>query len=366
MIIDSVFSCTSCGCCAAFCPTQCLEMKLDNNGFYRPKLVSKDKCTYCNLCEKICPSLNQKVNNNNPKAFSVVSNNEDVLKTTSSGGSCFELAIIAISLGFRACSVVYNYDKHIAEHVIISNALELEQTKGSKYMQSYTFDAFSKIMDGSKYIVFGTPCQIAGIENMATLKKMRNNFLLVDFFCHGTPSMKLWKKYISEKDYKKIKKVHFRSKEFGWHKFSFKFEYKDGTCFSDSKRNKFYTFFLGNYCLNDSCYECPYKGLKSEADIRVGDFWGQKYKNIDTGVSVVLAYTDTALKYVEKLKNSCTIKEETVSCAIEGQMPKSPIKPNCRKFVLKAFDTNISLNNIFNIGLLPSRLIRKIKILINR
>jgi coenzyme F420-reducing hydrogenase beta subunit len=364
IVIDTVKNCTGCACCAIVCSTKCIEIELDNDGFYHPVIRDLDKCTKCNLCEKICPVLNNKTNNNTPKAYSVVSKNKETLRTTSSGGASFEIAKSALLLGYKVCAAVYNYEKHITEHIIISNNDKLEATKGSKYMQSYTLKAFERIFDGSKYIVFGTPCQIAGVENIATMRNMRDNFILVDFFCHGTPSMKLWKKYIDEMNKKEINKIYFRSKEYGWHTFSLKFKYKDNTSYSDANNNLFYSFFLGNYCLNNSCYECSYKALNSAADIRVGDFWGKKYIKVDTGVSGVLAFNDLAIKLIENLKNKCIVNDETIADTIDGQMSKSPVKSICRKHILKSFDKNVTLDRIFKIDLFPSRLIDKVKSII--
>lgn len=364
MVMESVIDCTGCGCCAAFCPSKCLSMAFDTEKFYHPKLADLAKCTNCNLCDRICPTLNTVVPQNTPEAFSVIAKNEEELMSVTSGGAAFELAKIALAHGYKVCAVTYNYDKHMARHIIIDSMEELEESKGSKYMQSYTADAFSQLLDGSKYMVFGTPCQISGIEKIASMKNMRDNFLLVDFFCHGTPSMKLWEKYIAENGGAKIKKIHFRSKEKGWHTLSIKFHYKDGTSYTDAKRNLFYTFFLGDYCLNNSCYNCSFKSLSSAADIRVGDFWGRKFIDVDTGVSSVLAFTESALRFIEKLRTSCKVNNETIDETIDNHMLKSPLKPKCREFVLKSFDSSIDLIKIYNICLFPIHVLRKIRSLI--
>jgi len=98
MVIDTVNNCTGCGCCAVVCPTKCLEMKLNDDGFYRPSMNDLDKCTKCNLCDKICPALNNKFSNNEPKAYSVISKNQEILSTTSSGGACYELSKNALKI----------------------------------------------------------------------------------------------------------------------------------------------------------------------------------------------------------------------------------------------------------------------------
>lgn len=360
MVLKKMVNCTGCGCCAAFCPSQCLDMRLNDEGFYCTVLTDSEQCNGCNLCEKVCPVIGAGTAQKNPKAFSAVVNDKETLMSVTSGGACYEIAKIALTQGYKICAVIYNYKKHNAEHVIITDIEELEETKGSKYMQSYTVEAFRQLFDGSKYAVFGTPCQIAGIEKYAAMKNMRENFLLIDLFCHGVPSMRLWQKYIGEKGENKISGIHFRSKEYRWHTSAIKINYTDGTCIIDSENNLFNTFFLRNYCLNTSCYKCPYKALNSNADIRAGDFWGSKYDDVETGISSVLAFTLSGLRFIKELKKTCKVTDEIIDDAIEGQMFDSPAKPIYRRLVLRCLGTGITLYSIYRFILFPFRVYRKI------
>jgi len=45
--------CKRCGICAAFCPTEAIE--LDEWDY--PHLARPEKCTMCHLCEKLCPDF---------------------------------------------------------------------------------------------------------------------------------------------------------------------------------------------------------------------------------------------------------------------------------------------------------------------
>lgn len=49
--------CCGCSACAQCCPTQCIKMEADKEGFLYPK-VDSEKCINCNLCTKICPVIN--------------------------------------------------------------------------------------------------------------------------------------------------------------------------------------------------------------------------------------------------------------------------------------------------------------------
>ena len=50
-----------------------------------------------------------------------------------------------------------------------------------------------------------------------------------------------------------------------------------------------------------TCYECAYR-TASAADIRLGDYWGPRYKDDKNGVSMVIAMTITGEKILEELK----------------------------------------------------------------
>ena len=357
--------CTGCGVCVAICPKKCLKMELDANGFYRA-VCDESACIQCGLCDKVCPKFMDIKDAEVACAVSAVSKDEKTLGSTSSGGLCYEIAKKALLSGKKVCACVYNYEQHRAEHAVITTVADLEATKGSKYFQSYTADAFCELLDGSEWVVFGAPYQIAAVDAMAKTKKLRDKMLLVDFFCHGTPSMNLWKKYVEEQGGSNIQKIDFRSKEFGWHSFSLRFTYQDASIGTDYKDNMFYTFFFGNYCLGDACYECHFKALKSAADLRVGDFWGEKYRDDKKGVSCCVAFTERGRTELEALSSVCRICDETVDEMLKEQMVKSPACPKQRGVVLKRLRERKKLKTIYNTTLLPYRVKCKIKSILGR
>lgn len=190
MAINLVKDCSGCGLCNLVCPEKCIDIKLNKEGFFVSD-VNMDKCINCKICEKACPQL-RSVFYKPINFYIAYSNNDEVLKTTTSGGVAYELAKVAIDKGYKVCAVRLNKDLNNAEHYICDNLKDLEDSKGSKYIQSYTVKAFSKLFNDDKYIVFGTPCQIAAINNTAELLNKRGNLLLVDFFCHGVPTNNIW------------------------------------------------------------------------------------------------------------------------------------------------------------------------------
>ena len=64
---------------------------------------------------------------------------------------------------------------------------------------------------------------------------------------------------------------------------------------------------------------CKYKYDKSSADIRIGDLWGETYKDDDKGVSALVAFTKKGHDVVKNLTN-VTLIEHPFEVVAEGQM----------------------------------------------
>lgn len=73
-------------------------------------------------------------------------------------------------------------------------------------------------------------------------------------------------------------------------------------------------------CLGPQCQNsCKYKYDKSSADIRIGDLWGDTYKDDQKGVSALVAFTEKGYDVVENLTNVSLI-EHPLEIVAEGQM----------------------------------------------
>lgn len=274
----------------------------------------------------------------------------------SSGGIAYELSLKFLSGGYKICAAKYDADNKIVGHYIIENEEELKGSVGSKYLQSNTQEAFSNISTRDKYVVIGTPCQIDMWRRYLRKIKKEDNFVLIDFFCHGVPSYNIWTKYLSENNLidRKIESVTWRDKSNGWHQSwnicvvkSTEFGDQEPSYQSSSKDGDLFFFmFLSNCALNPACYsQCKYKEFNSSADIRLGDLWGNLYKDNDEGVSACVAFTpigDYALESINATLFTCS-KEEVA----EGQMKSHIVKPWYYSLVAKAVvSPHISLKSI--------------------
>lgn len=296
--------CSSCGVCAIACPTNCITISLNEDGFYRP-IVDAEKCTSCGICKKVCYQYLETsepfVNYFRDKAiYGAWSKDEETRLASSSGGVGHELIKAALQNGYQACGVIFDAEKDTCMHQIAQSEQEAENFRSSKYLQSYTPEAFSQFKKDEKYLVVGTPCQIYGLRQWLRLKKWEDHFILIDFFCHGTPTYLLWKKYQEyiRKKYalRAFKEVKFRSKEkSSWHKNAMKIsdinnkDYLQTRAFS---KDIFFKFFLSDTCLNEACYQCRLRLDFSASDIRLADFWGKKYIGNEDGVTLIAINTD--------------------------------------------------------------------------
>lgn len=306
--------CTSCQLCASMCAREAIKIELNEDGFYRP-VVDADKCTDCGLCTKVCYKFDEDVKITTKEQlshtdlYSAWSNDDELVRNTTSGGIGDLLAHELLKEGYKVVGCVYNDEKVRAEHRIAITEEELIPFRGSKYIQSYTFEALKEVVKNcrqEKYAVFGTPCQIYALSRIADMKKVRDQFVFVDFYCHGCPSLHMWTKY---QDYIKKSKnldhfdrVDFRSKAAGWGAFNV-VVVVDGKPVFKSKKNLrgFYELFFCDQVLNDGCNECQLRGTLEYTDIRMGDFWGKKFLDNTRGVSGISVVTERGREIFESV-----------------------------------------------------------------
>ncbi len=339
--VAHIAHCYGCGVCAINCGQKAIEMQLDKYGFYHP-VVDANKCTDCGLCRKNCAYLDNRlaVEEKMPQEwFAGWSEDAETVASCSSGGVAYELAKKAISSGYKVIGVRYDVEKGRAEHIVCARMEDLEQTKGSKYLPSYTVDAFAQIKKGEKWMVVGTPCQIDSLRRYVKMRKMDDDVMLVDFYCHGVPSYTMWRKYSELMLHDgNVKGIAFRAKKnyatgekIDWHNsYVVTSEDRNGEKYQpgiQQHRDWFGYYFLDNLCLGEQCYEkCKYKMYKCAADIRIGDAWTSTYGDNEKGVSAVLAFTDKGAEMLSALEN--VHKEEIgLETLCEGQMQVMPSKP---------------------------------------
>ena len=351
--ISKFSNCFNCGLCGIVCPQTIISIRRNPEGFYAPLIIDEEKCIECELCLKVCAFNTplSKNKENNTDYFSAWSNDKAIRATSSSGGIAYELSRQAFKYGYKVITVKFDAESGCAMHYIAECQDELALSQGSKYVQSLTHLAFKSIEKGERYMVFGTPCQIHSLRNLICMKHIQDDFILVDFFCHGVPSYNLLDKYLAERQCVTgdVCDVAWRDKSNGgWHNswnmiVSGK---KNETRCSIKEGDLFYRFFLKNRCLNEACYKsCKYKLNISAADIRLGDLWGTKYESNIEGVSGILALTKKGQDVIASLDN-CTFNRECKDVVQEAQMKTPTKKPASCNYVKRALQTEKTLIDI--------------------
>lgn len=315
-------NCTSCQVCAAVCPKEAITIDLNPDGFYRP-LVNESKCIDCGLCTTVCykftvPQPTKADELSGMPVYAASAKNTDTLRQTSSGGVADVLARHLVNKGWICVGVEYNDQTDKARHSIASSENEVKAFRGSKYIQSYTLDAFREIVQKyltKKVAVFGTPCQTYALDLFLKRRGLRDNYLLIDMYCHGCPSMFVWDKYINRiRKQKNISEIHdltFRSKAKGWGTFhvGINSSGQETDYISPRSNDDFFTLFFSDHVLNKACHDCLCRSTMKHTDIRLGDFWGKAYDLNREGVSIVTCVTDHGHTLFKELQAEFTVKQ---------------------------------------------------------
>ncbi len=339
--IISKFDCCGCGACVQACPKHCISFSEDEQGFLYP-CISPDLCIDCNLCEKVCPVLNQASPFRLSEVYAAKNPDENVRQASSSGGIFTLLAEDVLSRGGVVFGARFDEAWNVV-HDYVKDVESLSAFQGSKYVQSRIGDSFERAKDflsqGREVLFSGTPCQIAALKLF--LRKEYENLFTVDIVCHGVPSPKVWRDYLkyimrpkgaagkntvlsSLNEAPVLTGISFRDKSTGWKKYGFSVRMK--SAFKADKNsvsgplnaireetllhetldcNVYMQGFLKNLYLRPSCYACAAKCGKSRSDITIADFWGvdgvfPEYDD-DRGVSLVLVNSRRGDDYFSRL-----------------------------------------------------------------
>lgn len=274
---ESIKNCMACSACVSICPTNSINMNIDEEGFRYPSL-NQASCIHCGLCEKVCPvQTGYEGHREFNDAFAFKSTNYQVWKRSSSGGAFTEICKVVnpnsyiFGAEWNGDTVRHNYVKGV-EGIGVFNK--------SKYIESDLNTVFTEtkdLLEKGEYVVFsGLPCQIAGLKNF--LKQDYDNLLTIDLICHGVGSPSVFKsclKVLAEDLNIDVENYEFRAKTRFYEK-----EYIISIKCTDEKqlylsKDRYMELFLKQLCLRPSCGgNCHFRSEKRPGDITIADFKG--------------------------------------------------------------------------------------------
>lgn len=334
--------CCGCSACETVCPKNAIHFEYNDEGFLYPK-VDDNKCIGCLLCERVCAFKND---SNNPieekKSIDIyaarLKEEDDVIKS-SSGGLFTALSDYYLEKNYAVASCKYIYETNSVKLSLIVNKESRNEARGSKYIQAELGESFSDILKylienkEKKIMVFGTGCQIAGLDAVLKQKSIRNRAILIDLICHGTPSSGLWKKYINQIEKEnngKLDYITFKDKRNGWETPS-TYAIING---EEVSIKPYADWFYMGWSLRESCYKCPYTKIDRNSDMTIGDFWGIKkiapsFYN-KNGVSLVIVHSDEGKKLFESIRNKIDFISSDRENCLQPRLISPQICPNNR------------------------------------
>jgi len=324
-ICSDAEKCSACGACVNICPKDAISFKANEYGIEYPE-INADKCIDCKLCKKVCSAIAEVELQSPIKAFAATHKNKAVLLKSSSGGAFSALAEKVLENGGAVCGCVYD-EGFTPVHVCSRKKGDYLRMRKSKYVRSsigYAYREVRKELETGDCVLFtGTPCQVSGLK--AFLGKEYPNLITVDLICHGVPEPTMFKEFLGylEKKYRtKIKEFDFRSKKYGWQRYTSEFTGENGKTINIGKNKELYMYaFSRGETIRPSCFTCRFATSKRAGDITIGDLWGHEKFAVScdrkNGISLITVNNEKALRFFETLEASfvCDEVDYASACA---------------------------------------------------
>lgn len=350
-VLQSRTLCCGCSACESVCPAGAIGIVLDEEGFWHVR-VDEDVCVSCGRCRSVCPFIERshEVRIEKGRLYSYKSDDSSRLLTSSSGGAAAAIAEGASAGGASVLGCVFDAKQHGAVHRLAmpGDSDALASFSGSKYLQSNMSIALGQAgpFKGS-LVVFGTPCQIAGARNLFT---GRDDVLYVDLVCHGVPTRHLYMRYLDWLCRKHgldpgHTRTEFRYKPKGWRTIYLHSTDGEREACVRQRRDPFFLLFEFGLCYARCCYECPWRSA-SAADVRLGDYWGPRFKWDKTGVSMALAMTEQGRGAVEVLADAGGLRPQPLDDYLRWQQTENHPEPVFRDRLVRTLaDPDVRLED---------------------
>lgn len=301
--------CCGCTVCPTACPQACIELVLDADGYYTAK-ADEAACVQCGKCVAVCYKFQpfDEGPTNVLQCYVGFNKDDEVRLPSSSGGIGSALAETAMELGYCVVGAEQDLDARQVKHVILDAKEDIPRIRGSKYLPSYTTDAFSALRERDKALIIATPCQISALRKVYPHKK---DFIYVDLKCFGPMGYNILDKYIaflSTINSSGIKSLNFRDKSVSWKAWGPKVEFMDGSSYQrPAFRDPMGAIFSYFLAVHQVCLSCTHFKTASDADIRLEDAWHKiefvTPEGWKKGLSQITIYTENGREFFHKARH---------------------------------------------------------------
>lgn len=338
--------CCGCGACRASCPKGAIVMLPDEEGFLQP-VVDAAKCVQCGKCEAVCPVLHPGKPRKPLAVYAAKAKDDELRWGSASGGVFTVLAQDVLKRGGVVFGAGFERPTWRVIHKAATNEEELDDLRGSKYVQSDTGDTFkeakSYLDTGREVLYSGCPCQIAALKSF--LGKDYPNLLTVDLICHGVPSPLAWRKYLDCREKEaggKITRILAR-RYCVWQEFAISLEFDNSGEIAYCKNVASDTYiqsFMRFWGLRESCFNCAFRKLSSFSDLTIGDYGNISDSSPEMddgkGVSAVISVTERGMRIWNEIANDFVVcvKDMLDLCKVNTALLSSH---TCRISLRRAF-----------------------------
>lgn len=245
--------------------------------------------------------------------------NPDVYQASSSGGAF--TAITDAVFEEKPDAIIWGAGWSDNLHVVHKRATtpqERNGLRGSKYVLSDASQAYRGVKTdllANRFVVFvGTPCQIAAMSLYLQREKVDASELLkISFICHGVASERFFRDYIShlEEHYgASATSISFRAKSKPGKLQDMRVEFSNGRVYQAASTSSdwFYSIYMRNLPIRESCFRCPFAGPKRPSDIDIADAWG--YGEMDgQAASLLIANNERGERWIQECADILQLRE---------------------------------------------------------
>lgn len=333
--------CCGCAACMTACPVDAISMEPDERGFLRP-VIQKDRCLRCGKCLRVCAFKKDSASKNteHPLAiYAVRAKDTDLVSNSSSGGAFTVLSDWALQQGGAIASPVYDYATHTMRYRLYTDRQTRDAARGSKYIHPVLDDiydlcvAWMKQNPDKPLLFVGVGCHAAGFLEILNNQNLRQQAIVVDLICHGTPSPQLWTDYVHtlEQLYQgKADYVTFKDKRNGWEN-PYAFVRISG---QEIPLDHYSYWFYESFSQRQSCFQCPYTKLHRATDLTIGDFWGVQLSlpafYSSAGNSLVIVQTVKGAEVFSAIADTIVFAESAAANCMQPRL-ETPGQPNPRQ-----------------------------------